>query len=843
MLVIICQTLTTAAGDLEGMLADIVANPLPLEKVYLHFDNTSYRYGDKMWFSAYLVNADGYTSPPLSNTLYVELLTPGGEVVKTKVIKLVDGRGHGEFSIDMLPFYSGFYEVRAYTKFMLNFGGSTVFSRVIPVFDKPAENTHKWREMKQYGTGLYKYVRKQPKKGKAVNVKFYPEGGYLVKDLYSHVAFEATDRLGHPIDIKGLIVDGNDSVLTNFETIHGGRGCFDLYPKGKAKAIVDYQGKSYKFDLPDVRPNGYALSVDNLNNPDSISVEVRRSNDLEGIDTLGIVILSGGAIKNYTVVRSSFNRPLFMRFDAAVLTPGVATIMLVDSKGNTIADRLIFRYGNDDMNIRYAFDKSDYQPCEKVKLAIKVTDSVGSGIAMPLSIAVRDADEDIEYRRDIRTDLLLMSDIKGYVADPDYYFKSDDYSHRLALDHLLLVQGWRRYPWDKILAARKTPLRYRPETKGIETVGTVFYTNKNKGKPGVEVSALLVQGHDDDRNSNLAVELFTTDSLGRFAFTSDIIGDCYMVLTTHEKGKRKNYSIAIDRLFSPRPNPYRFTDMEITESNASQSVQVKTDTCVHESDIVPGLTFEGLDSIYTGVPVARKPIKLKEIVVKSRKNSKENDIYHSKMKSYAYYDVKSDLDDIRDDGEDIGEDIHEFLVKQNKEFYRTFTTGDEYLFYKGRVPLFVIDYETATFTREAYFKYKLLRMEAIKSIYVSEDFTTLAMYADPRIDRSKLIELFSCTVLIETYPEGHQPADAGKGVRKTRLHGYCTPQEFYSPDYSVMEPETDYRRTLYWNPALQTDESGSADVEFYNSSFCRRFTVDAQSVSHTGKFSSTLKRN
>ncbi len=32
-------------------------------------------------------------------------------------------------------------------------------------------------------------------------------------------------------------------------------------------------------------------------------------------------------------------------------------------------------------------------------------------------------------------------------------------------------------------------------------------------------------------------------------------------------------------------------------------------------------------------------------------------------------------------------------------------------------------------------------MEAIKSIYVSEDFTTLAMYADTRIDRSKLIEI------------------------------------------------------------------------------------------------------
>ena len=39
--------------------------------------------------------------------------------------------------VDALTFLFRFYEVRAYTKYMLNFGEATVFSRIFPVFDKP----------------------------------------------------------------------------------------------------------------------------------------------------------------------------------------------------------------------------------------------------------------------------------------------------------------------------------------------------------------------------------------------------------------------------------------------------------------------------------------------------------------------------------------------------------------------------------------------------------------------------------------------------------------------------------------------------------------------------------
>ena len=57
---------------------------LPQEKVYLHFDNTSYYHGDKIWFKAYVVLAPTHGMTPLSQTLHVELLNSGGKVIEKK---------------------------------------------------------------------------------------------------------------------------------------------------------------------------------------------------------------------------------------------------------------------------------------------------------------------------------------------------------------------------------------------------------------------------------------------------------------------------------------------------------------------------------------------------------------------------------------------------------------------------------------------------------------------------------------------------------------------------------------------------------------------------------------
>ena len=53
----------------------------PQEKVYLHFDNSSYYLGEHIWFKAYVTKATDNHLSELSRTLYVELLNRQGSLV------------------------------------------------------------------------------------------------------------------------------------------------------------------------------------------------------------------------------------------------------------------------------------------------------------------------------------------------------------------------------------------------------------------------------------------------------------------------------------------------------------------------------------------------------------------------------------------------------------------------------------------------------------------------------------------------------------------------------------------------------------------------------------------
>ena len=98
-----------------------------------------------------------------------------------------------------------------------------------------------------------------------------------------------------------------------------------------------------------------------------------------------------------------------------------------------MADRLFFVNHHDyDLNpITVSGMQSEYQPFEAVNLQFQAPPGTG-----PISISVRDgAHEDPTYDTgNIVTDLLLSSELKGFIAYPDYYFESDDETHRRALD-------------------------------------------------------------------------------------------------------------------------------------------------------------------------------------------------------------------------------------------------------------------------------------------------------------------------------------------------------------------------------------------------------------------------
>lgn len=810
---------------------------IPQEKVYLHFDNTSYYQGDNIWFNCYVVTSELHEATGLSKTLYVELLNPGGEIIDKRVLKVENGQCHGDFTLGQLPFYSGFYEVRAYTKYMLNFGEDAIFSRLLPVFNKPkTEGHYEEKDMLKYGYGKYPKKREKPQKGKKVNLKFYPEGGNLIQDVPSRIAFEITDAFGNPLDATGKIINEDKEEIVGFSVTHEGKGFFNYTPHGgKQKAIVDYNGKKYQFDMPQSLPQGFCLQVDNLSSPDSLEISLQK-NEQTPADMLGMVIICRGKLYNYCLANVLHSEQLCFKVDKTILPSGVSQIVVFNSNGEILCDRLIFNNKEKPLAIKAKTVKETYDPYEPVDMEFTVTDQEENPVQSPFSLSVRDGMNEVKSDCNILTDLLLMSDIKGYVHNPSYYFEADDSIHRSSLDLLMMVQGWRRYSWKQMAGVEPLDLKYRPE-QGIEMHGQVVSFVRKIPKRDVTVSSFLLKRGEEEKATS-AFDVFVTDSLGHFAFRADITGKWNMILSVSEKGKKKDYRIILDRLFTPEPKRFRYADMQITladreeEQTAESGSEEIPDTQEPEEDIDAFLT--AYEDSLSKAGNKERVLRLDEVTVTAKKRSREKDIFNNRSKSIAYYDVQSEWDDITDQGKYIGKDIHELMINMNNNFRKTFSRQDEYLQYKGRMPLFVVNYEPTMATEMDYNKYKLIRLEAIKSIYINEDLSIMCRYADPRMSPLEVDKFYSCVVFIETFPEDKIPTDAGKGVRKTWLEGYSQVKEFYSPDYSILPPEPDYRRTLYWNPSVIPDKEGKASIRFYNNGSCRKFSISAETITADG---------
>lgn len=561
------QNKDSVINKLTGYIQEIhtFSQYIPQEKVYLHFDNTSYYQGDNIWFKCYIVTATLHQAIALSKTLYVELLNPGGEIIDKRILKIENGQCHGDFTLNKLPFYSGFYEIRAYTKYMLNFGEEVVFSRLLPVFDKPKEEGHfEEKNMLKYGYGNYPMKRKKPLKEKKVTLKFFPEGGNLVQGIASQVAFEATDAYGNPLAITGTLVDNAKEEIGRFSVIHDGRGVFTYTPgEGKQKAIVDYNGKKYQFDMPTALSQGFTLQVDNVSDTDSIEVILRKNKNTSP-QTLGVALISEGQPQCYSLFNIKSDKAIRLKFDKTKLPSGVSRIVLFNSQGEILCDRLLFTNKTELLDMRVKKEKEDYKPYELVNMEFTLSDKDKKPLPVPVpfSLSVKDGTNEVQSDQNILTDILLMSEIKGYIHRPSYYFESDDLAHRTALDLLMMVQGWRRYSWNQMAGIEPFKLRYKPE-QDIETEGQVVSFVKKVPKPNVHVSSFLLKKEENEEAASFAT-LFVTDSVGRFSFTSDIYGKYNMILSVSVKGKSKDYRIILDRLFTPVPKRYQYAELQVT---------------------------------------------------------------------------------------------------------------------------------------------------------------------------------------------------------------------------------------------------------------------------------------
>jgi hypothetical protein len=542
---------STARQKLEKYVHNIQTfnRLIPQEKVYLHFDNTSYVLGETIWFKAYVVTAAHNLPTAQSGVLYVELLNAKGKLLETKKLKIEAGQCHGEFSLTTLDmeYFPGYYEIRAYTKGMLNFGEETLFSRVFPVFaDMKGNGAVSEDELDDDPGFQLPNHRPKAKKQKKVNLTFYPEGGHLVDGLMSVVAFKLTGQDGHGLEASGQVCNPEDEVLTTFATVHAGMGSFTCIPDGwKNKVKIFHENKTYSFDLPKSLPQGYVLKVINLYS-DNLMVQIEKSAEIPS-SLLGLSILCRGEVSFFQTVNLD-KEPCGLKISKEILAAGVNQITLFDAKGEIFAERLFFisPREEDSAFIQAVPNKEAYSPLDLIQLDLLVGGHSGNK-ETSLSLAVRDAASLIETATDnIYTYLLLSSDLKGFIEAPDFYFASGKAVKTHELDLLMLVQGWKRYEWQTMAGVEPFRPLYNTE-KGLTIKGFIA---SSEGK-NTELIAQLQRSKDEVMDGKAQ-----TDGKGVFyLYPEDFYGTWN--LSMRAKGLTNAYKkIRLDRWFSPAPKTY-----------------------------------------------------------------------------------------------------------------------------------------------------------------------------------------------------------------------------------------------------------------------------------------------
>ncbi|MBP1662864.1 MAG: hypothetical protein H6Q19_4 [Bacteroidetes bacterium] len=361
----------------------------PQEKVYLHFDNTSYYLGETMWFKAYVVRSDRQSLSILSRVLYVELINPEGYVIETKKLKIEKGQCNGSFNLAATN-YSGYFEVRAYTRYMLNFFEDNYFSRIFPIFDKPETEG-------QYVTKITERPRNQRILVKRPEVKnknklmltFYPEGGSLVSGLNSKVAFKATDQNGQNAVIMGDIYNSKNRKVGELNTEYLGMGAFIIQPDSNVtKAKVIFNNDEYSFYLPQPLKEGCVM---NINSSDSVTLKITiQKTPHFASGQLGLSVTCRGRL--YLIQNIDFGQgnAVSLNVPKKMIPSGVSQVTLFDTKGEVLSERLVFVNHRSNLKIDMTANKASFQPYDKVEMNFRVTDKLDRPLPLTFSLAVRD---------------------------------------------------------------------------------------------------------------------------------------------------------------------------------------------------------------------------------------------------------------------------------------------------------------------------------------------------------------------------------------------------------------------------------------------------------------------
>jgi len=756
----------------------------PQEKVYLQVDKDYYGAGETIWFKAYVLLQG---QPSLSATnLYVELIDKGGNIVQKKLISLGGATGSGAFVVpETMP--AGQYQIRAYTAWMLNFDAEFLFYKDIEIFDSA-------------------HPGQLPSKpaGNDFACQFFPEGGNMIVGVGGRVAFKAIDQLGYPIEVNGIVQNLKGETVALIKTTRDGMGMFDLTPvAGETyKAIVQTsKGQQKTVLLPVLKTAGVGLKI--FNKGTRIFYQTLPATKDNPVYNNMLIVAS---MQQHVIYKAKLNAAegqLSGFIPTASLPSGIVQFTIFNADGMPWAERLAFIRKPDQMQLSLTGLKINNQPRQKNVIEIKVPDTMLTS----LSVAITDADNVVlsDDQNNILSNLLMTSDLKGYIANPAQYFRDMDPATLQGLDLIMMTNGWRRFSWEKILHNYLPEIKY-PYEQGLLLKGVATINKGTAPLANGKVDFILKQPVD----TSTAFSSVTTNDKGEFAVDRlqfvDTINVFYRANDMNKVWKDVNVKFE-PHFFETQTSatmPYPFREPQPIENTVLTSFL----NTVNENNAV-------------AKSIQQKQIFLQEYNVKDKRLTR-NEVIEARYTTGMF-----------SAGDGYGFD----LTKSETGAVSIF----QYL--QSKVPGLTINTTDPTMPAMQW-------RGGSPVLFLNEMPTSVAMLNNINIQDVAFIKVLRPTFAggfggsggaISVYLRrgGDSKADVDtRGFDKYRKAGYDIVKEFYAPDYTVRKEIhilQDKRLTLYWNPNLVADTlTHTARISFYNNDFTRRFRVVVEGMAEDG---------
>jgi hypothetical protein len=740
------------------------------EKVFIHADKDFYLPGEIIWFAIYVVDAQKHQSLDMSKVAYVEIIAKDTKRILQAKVELENGHGNGSF---LLPasIASGNYLIRAYTSWMKNYSSEFYFEKPITLVN-PLKAAGKQTE----------------KDSLAYDFQLFPEGGNLVNNLESKIAFRLNDKNGKGINGVGYVLNDKNDTVSQFKSHLFGIGNFLFTPKkgNSYKAIMKLENKLVlSKELPTGFDKGWVMKLTDV---DSAAIKITVNAAAAG-DGLPVYLFAHSRMGNkFSITKELESGTTTFDINKKLLSEGITHFTIFNAQGLALCERLFFKAPVKVMEIQTTTDQATYGTRKKVNIQLQAAENNQLPVNARMSLSVFMIDS-LQKTGNINivNYLYLLSDLKGNIESPDYYFNTTSVEAIRAADNLMLTHGWRRFKWQDILAEIKTPIESLAETEGhiikvkaldVKTKMPIANANTYLSIPG---KYFQIQS----ATSNVNGELFF--NLKNFYGANDAV-----LTTTALSGK---HQLDIINPFSEKPcaipiPAYTFFN-EWGQQLLNRSISIQS------------------DNAYNGTEKQKFDIKKKSDTVA---------FYGNPYKTYLLDDYTRFLTM----EEVVQEYVTEVRLKKLNEKSRLAVFNLPYKTFFQNEPLVLLDGVplTSANTMVAFDPLKIKKIEVVPNKYyrgisAEEGIVSLHTFEG---DLAGLT--LDSTNLVIAY----------EGMQLERI--------FYSPKYETTAQlenrAADFRNLLYWTPLLKTDNEGKGECSFFTSDLPGNYVVVVNAIGANG---------